>query len=80
MFAYQENFDLPGVSGTAVSRLTVLPSTRIREAAGQQILFSNDQFLLAQFSDDDIETLIRKMARVDRDRQLGAIDAEHLIF
>jgi len=78
--AYGEGFSTPGVAGTAVTRLTVLPSSRVGEAEGQQILFSRDQLLLAGFDDDMMEQFIRRMAKVDFDRQLGAIDAEHLIF
>lgn len=78
--AYQEGFDAPGVAGTAVTRLTVLPYSRRAEAEGQQLLVSRDQFALAGLTDDELELLLRRLAKVDRDRNLGAIDAEHLIF
>jgi hypothetical protein len=80
LIAYEEFFNEPGVVGTAVSRFTVLPSTRVSEAAGQKLLFSRDQFDFAQYDEDQIEQLMRKMAKVSRDRSLGFVDAEHLIF
>ncbi len=80
LIAYQESFNAPGVAGTAVSRLTVLPSSRASEAEGKQILFSRDELLLAGFDDDMIEQFIRRIAKVDLDRNLGAINAPHLVF
>jgi hypothetical protein len=82
LLAFEDTFDAPGVPGTTVSRLTSFPQVRVDEvgARGRDLLFSTDQGALAGLTDDQIEALIRRIARVDRDRNLGAIDAEHLIF
>jgi hypothetical protein len=83
-FAFDESFTRPGVRAEpglgAYDRETFLPISRAKEATGKELLVNQGVLRAAAaaygLTDNEFEGILRNLARVDADRNLGYINAE----